>query len=82
MTPDGIFEDSGLWEAIGPERAKTQGISPALLPDYYRKRNLLARQIRPSDVAEAVLFLASERASRTTGTLLPVDGGLKEAFPR
>ena len=82
VTPDGIFEDSGLWEAIGPERAKTQGISPALLPDFYRKRNLLGRQIRADDVAEAVLYLASERASRTTGALLPVDGGLKEAFPR
>lgn len=82
VTPDGIFEDSGLWEAIGPDRAKTQGVRPQDLPEFYRKRNLLARPVRPSDVAEAVLFLASERSSRTTGALLPVDGGLKEAFPR
>jgi rhamnulose-1-phosphate aldolase/alcohol dehydrogenase len=82
VTPDGIFDDSGLWEAIGPERAKTQGVRARDLPDFYRKRNLLARQVRPSDVAEAVLYLAGERASRTTGTLFPVDGGLKEAFPR
>jgi NAD(P)-dependent dehydrogenase (short-subunit alcohol dehydrogenase family) len=82
VTPDGIFEDSGLWESVGPDRAKTQGIKFEHLADFYRKRNLLARQVRPNDVAEAVLFLASERASRTTGTLLPVDGGLKDAFPR
>jgi rhamnulose-1-phosphate aldolase/alcohol dehydrogenase len=82
VTPDGVFEDSGLWEAIGPSRAKTQGVRPEDLPDFYRKRNLLSRPVRPDDVAEAVLYLASERASRTTGTLFPVDGGLKEAFPR
>ena len=82
VTPDGIFEDSGLWEAIGPDRAKTQGVRPQDLPEFYRKRNLLGRPVRPADVAEAVLFLASERSSRTTGALLPVDGGLKEAFPR
>jgi NAD(P)-dependent dehydrogenase (short-subunit alcohol dehydrogenase family) len=82
VTPDGIFEDSGLWESVGPDRAKTQGIKFEHLADFYRQRNLLARQVRPGDVAEAVLYLASERASRTTGTLLPVDGGLKDAFPR
>jgi rhamnulose-1-phosphate aldolase/alcohol dehydrogenase len=82
VTPDGIFEDSGLWEAVGPERAKTQGIPFSQLAEFYRKRNLLARPVRASDVAEAVFYLASERASRTTGTLLPVDGGLKDAFPR
>jgi NAD(P)-dependent dehydrogenase (short-subunit alcohol dehydrogenase family) len=33
-------------------------------------------------VAEAVLFLASDKAAKTTGAMLPVDGGIKEAFPR
>jgi rhamnulose-1-phosphate aldolase/alcohol dehydrogenase len=82
VTPDGVFEDSGLWESIGPQRAKTQGVKVGALKDFYVARNLLKREVRPSDVAEAVVYLASERASRTTGSLLPVDGGLKEAFPR
>lgn len=82
VTPDGVFEDSGLWEQIGPSRAKAQGMKPSDLKANYIQRNLLKREVRPSDVAEAVLFLCSDRSSRTTGTLLPVDGGLKDAFVR
>jgi NAD(P)-dependent dehydrogenase (short-subunit alcohol dehydrogenase family) len=36
----------------------------------------LRRLARPEEVAEAVLFLASERASFTTGQILSVGGGL------
>jgi len=34
------------------------------------------------DVAEAVMFLAGPRSSKTTGAMLPVDAGVKDAFPR
>jgi NAD(P)-dependent dehydrogenase (short-subunit alcohol dehydrogenase family) len=33
-------------------------------------------------VAEAVRFLASDRSSRTTGAMIAVDGGVREAFVR
>jgi NAD(P)-dependent dehydrogenase (short-subunit alcohol dehydrogenase family) len=36
----------------------------------------LGRIGQPADVAEAILFLASEKASWITGTVLPVDGGV------
>jgi rhamnose utilization protein RhaD (predicted bifunctional aldolase and dehydrogenase)/NAD(P)-dependent dehydrogenase (short-subunit alcohol dehydrogenase family) len=53
-----------------------------LLATFYAKRTLTHQPIDPSDCAEAILFLASPRARCTTGHLIPVDGGLPEAFLR
>jgi NAD(P)-dependent dehydrogenase (short-subunit alcohol dehydrogenase family) len=36
----------------------------------------LGRNGQPRDVAEAILFLASDQASWITGVVLPVDGGV------
>jgi NAD(P)-dependent dehydrogenase (short-subunit alcohol dehydrogenase family) len=36
----------------------------------------LGRNGQPADIAEAILFLASEKAGWITGTVLPVDGGV------
>jgi rhamnulose-1-phosphate aldolase/alcohol dehydrogenase len=83
VNPDAVFRDSRLWsEEIRRERARAQGIGVDELEDFYRKRNILARPILPDDVAEAVLFLASDRSAKTTGCTITVDGGVKDAFPR
>jgi len=41
----------------------------------------LRRQGVPRDVAEAALFLASERSAQVTGLVLPVDGGTSVGLP-
>lgn len=83
VNPDGVFLHSGLWSPeIRAERAKAHGIPVEEVEEFYAKRNLLQTKILPSDVAEAVLFFASNRSSKTTGAVLPVDGGVKDAFPR
>ena len=83
VNPDGVFQESGLWsKEIREERAKAHGIAIEKLEAFYAQRNLLKLKILPGDVAEAVLFFASDRSSKTTGAILPVDGGVREAFPR
>ncbi|HET7230815.1 MAG TPA: bifunctional rhamnulose-1-phosphate aldolase/short-chain dehydrogenase [Longimicrobium sp.] len=82
VNPDAIFGGSALWNGIREERAKAYGVAPEKLEDVYRGRTLLGVEVRAEDVAEAVLFLASDRSSRTTGAMLAVDGGVREAFVR
>lgn len=45
------------------------------LEDLARQAHLLQRMCKPQEVAEVVLFVASERASFLTGTEVMVDGG-------
>ncbi len=53
-----------------------------LLAAFYAERTLTHRPIDPADCAAAILFLAGPQACCTTGHLLPVDGGLTDAFLR
>jgi rhamnose utilization protein RhaD (predicted bifunctional aldolase and dehydrogenase)/NAD(P)-dependent dehydrogenase (short-subunit alcohol dehydrogenase family) len=52
------------------------------LAAFYAERTLTNKAIDPADCAEAILFLVSPRARCTTGHVIPVDGGLTEAFQR
>jgi NAD(P)-dependent dehydrogenase (short-subunit alcohol dehydrogenase family) len=36
----------------------------------------LGRHATPVEIAKSVLYLASDQSSFTTGTILPVDGGM------
>lgn len=83
VNPDAVFEDSGLWsEQVRQDRAAAHGIGADELEDFYQQRNLLRARVTPDDVAEAVLWLASDKSSKTTGAMIPVDAGVREAFPR
>jgi rhamnulose-1-phosphate aldolase/alcohol dehydrogenase len=83
VNPDAVFQDSGLWSPeVREERARAHGIAVSELEDFYRRRNLLRVRVTAEDVAEAALWLASDRSAKTTGCIVTVDGGVREAFPR
>ena len=85
VNPDAVFGDesvpSKLWEMIGPDRMKARGLDPEGLKAYYRQRNLLKITVTAEHVGNAVVFFAANQTP-TTGSVLPVDGGVPAAFPR
>ena len=52
------------------------------LADFYAQRTLTRRPILPKDCAEAIVWLLSDASAKTTGHIIPVDGGLTEGFLR
>ena len=60
VNPDGVIIGSKIWEGDWAEgRAKAYGITVAQLPEFYAKRNVLNKIIRPEDIANGVFaFLA------------------------
>jgi rhamnose utilization protein RhaD (predicted bifunctional aldolase and dehydrogenase)/NAD(P)-dependent dehydrogenase (short-subunit alcohol dehydrogenase family) len=52
------------------------------LADFYAQRTLTQRPILPEDCARAIVWLASDESAKTTGHVIPVDGGLPDAFAR
>lgn len=52
------------------------------LAAFYAKRSLTQTAIEPEDQAEAIFLLVSKRLSKTTGHVIPVDGGLQDGFLR
>jgi rhamnose utilization protein RhaD (predicted bifunctional aldolase and dehydrogenase)/NAD(P)-dependent dehydrogenase (short-subunit alcohol dehydrogenase family) len=52
------------------------------LAQFYAQRTLTHQPIDPKDCAASILFLAGPQAPCTTGHVIPVDGGLTEAYLR
>jgi rhamnose utilization protein RhaD (predicted bifunctional aldolase and dehydrogenase)/NAD(P)-dependent dehydrogenase (short-subunit alcohol dehydrogenase family) len=52
------------------------------LAGFYAQRTLTRRPILPRDCASAIVWLLGDESARTTGHVIPVDGGLSEAFLR
>jgi rhamnulose-1-phosphate aldolase/alcohol dehydrogenase len=52
------------------------------LANFYAKRTLTQTPIEPEDQAEAIFLLVSPRLLKTTGHVIPVDGGLQDGFLR
>jgi rhamnose utilization protein RhaD (predicted bifunctional aldolase and dehydrogenase)/NAD(P)-dependent dehydrogenase (short-subunit alcohol dehydrogenase family) len=52
------------------------------LAGFYAQRTLTRQPIDPRDCARAILWLVGEESTKTTGHIIPVDGGLQDAFLR
>ena len=70
--------------ALAPSQVDTEGFRPLIAREDVASGNTLAdalsgvplgRLAHPDEVADAVLFLASEQASFISGVTLPIDGG-------
>ena len=76
VLPGNVFAGSNIWN---PEfirkTAKKLGIQPSEVRAFYDAKVPLGRSCDPTDIANAVAFLASDQAAYITGVHLLVDGG-------
>jgi len=76
IAPGNVFEGSKIWN---PQYIKTcaekYGIKPEEVIPYYVSKTALNREIKGQDVADAVVFLCSDRARTVTGQTLVPDSG-------
>jgi len=68
---DIAFDLSDTTEAL---RAKLAG--------FYATRTITRQPVLPVDCAHAICWLAGNDSAKTTGHIIPVDGGLADAFQR
>jgi NAD(P)-dependent dehydrogenase (short-subunit alcohol dehydrogenase family) len=65
---------------LTPAHIRT-GITTYEMGPVLRYMQPLEREAQPQDVANAVVFLASERAAQVTGIVFPIDGGTTAGPP-
>ena len=76
VLPGAVFGGSNMWTPeLRAARAKIHGFDPNSLEEEYKKNNALGVIIDPTEIAELVVFLASERSAKMTGAALVIDGG-------
>ncbi|MFN4128386.1 MAG: bifunctional rhamnulose-1-phosphate aldolase/short-chain dehydrogenase [Paracoccaceae bacterium] len=83
VNPDAVLRGSKIWSGEWlDQRASTYKTDKDGLEEMYRQRSLLKRSVLPEDIAEGVYFFASDLTFKSTGNILNVDAGNKEAFTR
>jgi NAD(P)-dependent dehydrogenase (short-subunit alcohol dehydrogenase family) len=83
VNPDAVIQGSKIFAgAWGEDRAATYGVTREKLGDYYAQRTLLKREVVPDDIAAACFVLVAGDLAKTTGHVIPVDGGVPAAFLR
>ncbi len=83
VLPGAVFGGSQFWTPeLRLKRAKAKGFDADHLEEEYGKDTALGVVIQPEEVAELILFLASERSSKITGAAVSIDGGGKSGYVR
>jgi NAD(P)-dependent dehydrogenase (short-subunit alcohol dehydrogenase family) len=83
VLPGAVFGGSAMWtKELREARAKIHGFHPDRLEEEYKKNNALGVIIDPAEIAELVVFLASDRSAKMTGAALVIDGGGLGGFVR
>jgi NAD(P)-dependent dehydrogenase (short-subunit alcohol dehydrogenase family) len=76
VAPGNVFEGSKIWN---PEYikacAKKYGIEPEEVIPYYVSKTALGVEITGQDIADAIVFLCSDKARTITGQTLVADSG-------
>jgi NAD(P)-dependent dehydrogenase (short-subunit alcohol dehydrogenase family) len=76
VAPGNVFEGSKIWN---PEYikvcARKYGIKPEEVIPYYVGKTALKREIKGQDIADAIVFLCSDKARTITGQVLVADAG-------
>ncbi|HEX3941685.1 MAG TPA: SDR family oxidoreductase [Acidobacteriaceae bacterium] len=70
------FTATGRMTELAAKRAKAAGVTPEGYLEQVAKDIPLRRIAKPEEVADAIVWLASERASYITGQTILVDGGV------
>jgi rhamnulose-1-phosphate aldolase/alcohol dehydrogenase len=78
---DRVIASLSKYEIPFEESEETDELTEKL-SNFYAKRSLTQMPIEPSDQAEAIFLLLSNRLAKTTGHIIPVDGGLQDGFMR
>ena len=71
----GVVETPHIHELYAKE-AKLQGLTPEQVEANYAKATPIRRVLQVQEIADVVLFLASDRAAAITGESIAVDGGI------
>lgn len=78
---DRVLQSLGKYKIRFSEDESTDELRNKLA-NFYAQRTLTKRPVLPQDCANAILWLLSDLSAKTTGHVVPVDGGLPEAFLR
>jgi len=76
ILPGSVFGRSEFWTPeLAIQRARTHGFDPDHLEEEYKKNSSLGVVVDSDEVADLILYLASPKASKMTGSVVSIDGG-------